>query len=294
MNDRDWLAPVSLAVECPVLHLVLNTSLADALLLQFLKHTLDGVLLIGISVQEIRVDHLAVACVGFLLDVAALDNLDNVNAKFLCKIIVSLVMCRYCHNSSGTISHHYIVCNVNRDLLAVYRVYALKTLDAYTSFFFYKLGSLELCLLGALFTICLDLIHVCDAVSIFVDQRMLRCDNHKGYTEQGIRSGGINLKCLINSVNCEVHESTCRFTDPVHLLLLDVCRIIYILQALKKLVCILGNAQIPYVLGFLDNITVADIAFASLAVLVGKNDLTGRAVVNQCLITENKSVLKHL
>ena len=110
-------------------------------------------------------------------------------------------MCRYRHNRAGTISHHYIVCNVDRDLLAIYRIYAFKSLDAYTCFLFYKLGSLELSLLRTLFTVSLDRIHVCDAVSILVDQRMLRCDNHEGYTEQGIWSGGVNLQGLINSVN---------------------------------------------------------------------------------------------
>ena len=242
MNDRDWLAPVSLTVKCPVFHLILNASFTNALLLKLFQHALDGILLICIAIQEIGVDHLAVTCVGFFLNIAALDNLDNVDTKFLGEIIVSLVMCRYRHDRAGTISHHYIVCNVDRDLLAIYRVYALKSLDAYTCFLFYKLGSLELSLLRTLFTVSLDRIHVCDAVSILVDQRMLRCDNHEGYTEQGIWSGGVNLQCLINSVNCEVYESTCGFTDPVYLLLLDVRRIVHILQSLKKLVCILGDS----------------------------------------------------
>ena len=293
MNDRNRLAPISLAVKCPVLHLVLNTSFPNALLLQLFQHTMDGVLLIRIAIEEIRVDHFAVACIGFFLDVTALDYLNDINAKFLRKVIVSLVVCRYRHDGTGTISHHYIVCNIDRDLLAIYRIHTLKALNAYTGFLFYKLGSLKLCFLRTLFTVCLDGIHVGNAVCIFVDQRMLWCDNHKGYTEQGIWSGGIDLQCLINSVNCKVHECTCRFPDPVYLLLLDVSRIVNVLQSLKKLVRILGDSQIPDILGLLDNVAVADVTFSTLAVLIGKNNFAGWTVVYQCLITEYQSVLKH-
>ena len=40
MNDRDWLAPVSLTVKCPVFHLVLNASFTNALLLKLFQHCL--------------------------------------------------------------------------------------------------------------------------------------------------------------------------------------------------------------------------------------------------------------
>ena len=41
VNNRNRLAPIALSVECPVLHLVLNTLLADTLLFKLNEHTLD-------------------------------------------------------------------------------------------------------------------------------------------------------------------------------------------------------------------------------------------------------------
>ena len=117
-------------------------------------------------------------------------------------------MSRYCHDSTCTISHHYIVSNVDWNFLTVNRVDSLKSLDSHTCFIFYKLSSLELCFLCTLITICSDLIHVCDFICIFVNDRMFRCDYHECYTKQSIRSGCIDFKFLIDSVNIEVNEST--------------------------------------------------------------------------------------
>ena len=117
-------------------------------------------------------------------------------------------MSRYCHDRTCTITHHYIVCNVDRDLLAVYRVDSLKSLNSHTGLVFYKLCSLEFGFLCTLITICSDLIHVCDFICIFVNDRMFRCDYHECYTKQSIRSGCIDFKFLIDSVNIEVNEST--------------------------------------------------------------------------------------
>ena len=56
MDQRDRLTPVSLAVECPVFHLVLNACFTDALLLKFFQHTLDRIFFLGIAVEKFGVD----------------------------------------------------------------------------------------------------------------------------------------------------------------------------------------------------------------------------------------------
>ena len=53
MYQRNWLTPVSLTVECPVLHLELYACFANAHLLDFLNHAGDGILLICKSIQEL-------------------------------------------------------------------------------------------------------------------------------------------------------------------------------------------------------------------------------------------------
>ena len=71
---------------------------------------------------------------------------------------------------------------------------------------------------------------------------MLRSHYHEGNSEQGIRSGRIDLQLLIYTVNLKIYKCTGGFTDPVHLLLLYICRIIYILKTCQQFISILGDS----------------------------------------------------
>ena len=102
-------------------------------------------------------------------------------------------MRRHCHNGTCTISHHDIICNINRNLHAVDRIDCFQSLNSYTGFVLYELSSLKLCLLGALAAVRGDFVHVGNFVGVLVDNRMLRSDYHEGHTEKGVRSGRINL-----------------------------------------------------------------------------------------------------
>ena len=208
MDKRDWLTPVSLTIECPIFHLILNAGFTNAFLFKFFQHTLDRIFFLGIAVEKFGVDHFAITCIGFFGNISTFNDFNDVDAEFLCKIIVTLVMSRYCHDRTCTIAHHYVVCNVDWNLLAVYRVNSLKSLNAYTCLVFNKLSSLELCFLGTFITICSDLVHVCDFVFVFINNRMLRCDYHEGNTKQGIRSGCVDFKFFINSINIKVYKCT--------------------------------------------------------------------------------------
>ena len=64
----------------------------------------------------------------------------------------------------------------------------------------------------------------------------------------------------------------------MNLLLLDVLRIVDILQTLQQLVRVLCDAEIPDLLRELDDIVMADIALAALGILVGEDDLAVRAL----------------
>ena len=208
MDKRNRLAPVSLTVECPVFHLVLHTGFTDTFLLEFFKHTLDRILFLCIAVKKFRVDHFSVTSISFFGDITTFDNFDDINTEFLCEIIVTLIMCRNCHDCTCTIAHHYIICNVDRNLLTVDRVDTFQSLNTHTGLVFDKLCSLELGFLCTFITICSDLVHVSDFVFVFVDDRMFRSDYHKSNTEQGIRSGCINFKFFINAINVKVYECT--------------------------------------------------------------------------------------
>ena len=123
---------------------------------------------------------------------------------------------------------------------------------------------------------------------------MLGRHNHEGYAEKGVGAGGVDFDGFVNAIKLEFYERAGALADPVDLLLLDVFGIIDGLEAFQELVGVLGDSQIPYVLGKLNDVAVADIALAALAVLVGQNDLAGGAVVDKGLVSENHAVLKQL
>ena len=269
MDKRNRLSPVTLTVECPVLHLVLNALVSDALFLKNSEHLCDGILLVCESVKDVGVNHLSVACIGFLFNVSALYNFNDIYAEFLREIIVSLIVSRNSHDSSCSIAHHYIVRDKYRDLLSCNRIYSLKTCNLYAGLILYKLSSLELCLLGSVLSILQDLIPVCNLVLVLIKGRMLRSNNHEGYSVKGIASCGIDLKLIENSSiafirKLEVNECTRGTSDPAYLLLLDAFRILNVIKTIQKSVCIFCDLQVPDILWKLNYIAVADITLTAL------------------------------
>ena len=129
---------------------------------------------------------------------------------------------------------------------------------------------------------------------------MLGSDNHEGDAVKRIAPGGINFQLLVRNRislsvrHLEVHKGAFGSSDPGNLLLFDGFRIIDILQSIQKLVRILRDAKEPDILGELHHITVADVALSSLRILIGKDNLAVRAVIDQCLRTEYKAMLKQL
>jgi hypothetical protein len=125
---------------------------------------------------------------------------------------------------------------------------------------------------------------------------MLGRDNHEGYAEHRVTSGGIDAERFVFIAICELEVCKCTLgaTDPVFLLELDIREIIHLIKTEKELICIFGDAEIPNLLGFLNDIAVTDIAFTALRVFVGKNDLTVRAIVYECFFTEYESLIEHL
>ena len=294
VNERDGLAPVALAVEGPVLHLELDACAADSLLLEDADDLRDGIFFICQSVEIAGIDHLAVAGVGFFGDIAALDDFDDRDSELGGKLPVTLVVGRYGHDRAGAVAHHDIVRDEDRDGLAVHGIDCFQAFDLQTGLVFHKLGPLKLGLLCAFVAVTLDRVHVGDTVSVLVDQRMLGCHDHKGHAEKGVGTGRVDLQLLIDTLERKVDKGAGGLADPVDLLHADVLGIIHCVESGQELVGILGDLQIPDILGKLDDIAVADVALAALAVLVGEDDLAGRAIVDQSLVTEDEAVVEQL
>ena len=226
MYYRDRLAPVSLTVERPVLHLVLYTLFAAAEFCKYAEHLFDSVLLVSDAVQLARIHHLAVARVGFLRDVAALDNLDYINAELLRKFIVTGIVSRNRHYSARAVSHHYIVGNVYRNFLAGNGVYAGKTVYLYARLVLDKLCSFKLALFTALRLVSVKVGNVLYRIPVLFYYGMLGSDNHKCYAVERVGTGRVDAELLAVFLDGEVYESACRLAYPVLLLELYVRQII--------------------------------------------------------------------
>ena len=79
---------------------------------------------------------------------------------------------------------------------------------------------------------------------------MLGSYYRKCNSEQCVGTGGIytHLFALLAAVDIEVNECSYRLSYPVFLLHSDVGKIVNVIQTLKKLVGILRDSKIPYVL----------------------------------------------
>ena len=109
MYDRNRLAPVALTVERPVLHFVLNALFAASLFRKDFKHFFDSFLFVGNAVEYAGVYHFAVARIGLLGNISALNDLDNANAELLCKVVVTAVMGGNSHYCACAVAHHNVV-----------------------------------------------------------------------------------------------------------------------------------------------------------------------------------------
>ena len=155
------------------------------------------------------------------VDITALDDFDDVNAEFLCEVVVALVVCRNCHNCAGTVAHHYVVRNVNRNFPAVYGVYRGKTVNSDARLILDELSALELCLLCAL--LCGN-DSIASAIAVIlslylIDYRMLRSDYHKCNAEQSIAAGRVDAAASRRCLSTEKSDERARgLADPLLLL----------------------------------------------------------------------------
>ena len=294
VDQGDGLAPVPLAVEGPVLHLILDALVADALLLQEPEHGGDGVLLVVVDVQEVGVDHGPVAGVCGLVDVAALDDGDDVHAELPGEGPVPLVVGGHGHDGAGAVAHHHVVRDEDGDLLVVHGVHGGEALQPDAGLVLDQLGPLELGLLGALGPVGLHLGPVLDPVLVLVEEGMLGGHDHEGDAVEGVAAGGVDLQRFGHALNGEVHEGARGLADPLDLLLLDGVGVVHRIEAGEKPVRVLGDLQVPHVLGKLYDVAVAHVALAALGVLVGQDHLAVGAVVHLGLGPEHQSVFEHL
>ena len=152
------------------------------------------------------------------------------------------------HNGARAVAHHDIVGDENRDLLAVDGVNRGETVELDARLVLDELSPLELGLFTAFGAVFFDLVHIRDALGIFIDERMLGSHDHKGDSEKGVGAGGVYAHGLISSREGEVDERAGRAAYPILLLSLDIGGEIDVLEPVEELVGVFGYAQKPDVL----------------------------------------------
>ena len=123
MDDRDRLAPVTLAGEYPVTQLIIHRLLAQAALL---NHSRSFLLEYGglhsIPLAGINHDSAGLSVsLRHILDFFSIlgDYLDNRNVEFFSKFKVTVIVSRYAHDCARTIVGQYIVGEPDRCLSPV-------------------------------------------------------------------------------------------------------------------------------------------------------------------------------
>ena len=264
------------------------------MLIQIGEHGRDRILFVVVRVQKAGIDHLSVAGVRFLFDVAALNDRNDLRAELFGEFPVALIVRGHRHDRAGAVAHHDVIRDKDRDLHAAYRIDRRKAAELHAGLFLRKLRALELGFLRACRAVRLDLVPVFDAVAVLVEHRMLRRNDHKRHAEQRVAARGVDFERFGNVLDAEVHERADGLADPVDLLLLDRVGIIDVVETFEQLIGVRRDLQIPDVLRELDDVAVAHVALAALRILVTENDLAVRAVVDERLCAEHEPVIEEL
>ena len=203
-------------------------------------------------------------------------------------------MRRYSHDGAGTISHEYIIRDINRNFLAVNRIDSISS-DEHTSLLVAGRCSFNIAHTACLLLISLDFSFFRTACHEFIDVRMLRRHYHVCRTEECICSCCENFKNLIGILDLKVYVSAVALSDPVALHGLDLIRPSFkLVQIIKQPVSVISDLQIP-----LRQILLCDFSFASFTLtiyylLVGKYSLAARAPVDRIVLLICKTLLIEL
>ena len=295
VDQRDRLAPVTLAAEDPVTQLVVDLLLADPLLHDVFLHGGDG-LFDGHAVEEAGVDHdgaVVLGDKGLLCHVAAGDDLDDRQAELRGKLPVALVVARNAHDDAGAIAHEDVVGNKHGQRLVRHGIHDLDALETDTGLFLVELAALEVGLVRSLFLIGGDSVPVGDMRLPLLEQRVLGRDNHVRRAEERVGTGGIDGD-VVTDVGLERDLGTGGAADPVALLNLDALDVIHIIQIVDQALGVLRDGEHPLALLLAYDLAAAALADAVDDLFVCQHALAARAPVDRHGGLIGQTVLEHL
>ena len=294
VDERDRLAPVSLAGEYPVAQLIIYFRAGDALFFQIGNNFLFG-FLHSQAVEDPGIDHDACLAVGegFLLHIAALDDFDDRQAELFREIPVARIVARNRHDRACAVGYEDVIRDEDRDLLFRQGVGGGDAVEPHAGLVLGDLCALKVGFLRRFLLIGTDFIQIFQAVRPLFNIRMLRRNDHIGRTVKRIRTGGVDRQ-LVPSARREIDLCAGGTADPVLLLRLDALRIIDQIQIVDEPLGVLRDLEHPLRLDAADNLAAAAFAHAVDNLLVREHAFAGGAPVDGHLFFVGKAVLEQL
>ena len=295
VDERDRLAPVTLAAEDPVAQLVVDLFLAEALLHDVFLHGGDG-FFNGHAVEEAGVDHdgaVVLGDEGFLRHVAAGDDLDDRQAELRSKLPVALVVARNAHDDAGAVAHEDVVRDEHGQRLVRHGVHDLDALETDAGLFLVELAALKIGLVRSLFLIGGHGVPVGNVRLPLLEQRMLRRNDHVRRAEERIGTGGVDGD-IVADIGLERDLRAGGAADPVALLGLDALDVIHIVQIVDQALGILRDGEHPLTLLLAHDLAAAALADTVDDLFVGEHALAARAPVDGHGGLIGQTVLIHL
>ena len=131
-----------------------------------------------------------------------------------CKSIVAAVVCRHCHDGTGTVTGQYIIANPNGNSLSRERINTVSTCKNTT---YLTVGD----------TVALGSFLRCSHVFVYFGfifgrcklfyQFAFRSQNHKGYTKHGIGTSSENGDFYVTVFNLKLYFGAFRASYPIAL-----------------------------------------------------------------------------
>ena len=249
----------------------------------------------GHAGHEAGVDHNAGLAVGegFLLDVAAFDDLDHRDAELPCELPVAGVVGRDGHDGAGAVAGEDVVGDIDRDFGVVDGIDALYTFKADAGLFLAQFGPLKVGLFGRFRLVGLHLVHILDDGGPFLDHRVFRRDDHIGRAEEGVGASGVDGQGVAGG-GAEVHLGAGRAANPVDLGRLDPFKVVDVLQVIQQPLGVGGDFQHPLALFLVDDGGAAALADAVDHLFIGEDALAAGAPVDVHLALIGEPRLEHL
>ena len=128
--------------------------------------------------------------------------------------MVALIVRRNSHYSASSVTHQHIIRNINRNILPSKRIDGITSRER-TAHVFHVSHSITFRLFGSFFYIIINFSFLFLSCQI-LNQRIFRRQNHKGRSENSVRSCCENFNCF-SIFSSKSNLCTLRFPNPIFL-----------------------------------------------------------------------------